>query len=112
LLGVLDLDEPELADARERSARISEELVDAAHRAGVLRKDVVFGDVGLMLVRLSRPLPGPIPESTQAALAHRHADLFLAGLRVDPSAEPLGGPALQRVDLEWFRRGTRGAARG
>jgi AcrR family transcriptional regulator len=102
LLGSLDLDEPELGAARERSARLAEQLLDAAHRAGTLRKDVAFADIGVMLVRLSRPLPGPIPAGTQAALAHRHADIFLAGLRAAGSTEPLEGPALERADLHRF----------
>jgi AcrR family transcriptional regulator len=105
LLGSLDLKEKELAAAREGSARLAQQLVDAAHDAGVLRKDVVFGDVGLMLVRLSRPLPGGMPEAIQLELAHRHAELFLAGLRADPSAEPLAGPALERSDLHRLSSG-------
>jgi AcrR family transcriptional regulator len=100
LLDALDLDDPELHAARQRSAGLAQQLIDAAHDAGVLRKDVTFGDVGLMLVRLARPLPGPIPPETQDALAHRHADLFLAGLRTDPAATPLDGPALELADLQ------------
>jgi hypothetical protein len=48
---------------------------------------------------LSRPLPGLIPAETQQALAHRHADIFLAGLRADASGAPLAGPALDLTDL-------------
>jgi AcrR family transcriptional regulator len=111
LLDSVDLDRPDLKTARERSARPAEQLLDAAHRSGALRKDVTFGDVGLMLVRLSRPLPGTIPEPTQLELAHRHADLFLSGLRADPSAPPLDGPALERADLQRIRDETAGRAR-
>jgi AcrR family transcriptional regulator len=99
LLDELDLDEPQLKAARQRSATLSEALVDAAHDAGRLRADATFGDIGLMLVRLSRPLPGPIPPETQSGLAHRHADIFLAGLRADTAAQSLGGPALKLSDL-------------
>ena len=106
------MDDPEIGAARERSARLAEDLLEAAHRAGSLRKDVVFGDIGLMLVRLSRPLPGPIPEATQAELAHRHADIYLAGLRMNAEIEPLTGPALDRADLQGLRRGTPAAGRG
>lgn len=100
LLDVLDLDEPRIRVARDRSAAQAQRLIDAAHDAGVLRKDVTFGDVGLMLVRLSRPLPGAIPPSTQAALAHRHADLFLDGLRTAAAPTTLGSPALELADLQ------------
>jgi AcrR family transcriptional regulator len=104
LLDVLDLDEPEIKAAREASARLAEGLVTAARDSGALRKDATFGDVGIMLTRLSRPLPGSIPLDVQTALAHRHADVFLAGLRADPSSPPLGGPALDLADLQRLRR--------
>jgi AcrR family transcriptional regulator len=103
LLDAVDLDEPELNAARERSAAIAGELLDAARDSGALRKDATFGDLGLMLVRLSRPLPGPIPPETQAALAHRHADVFLAGLRSDAAGRGLGGPELELADLHALR---------
>ena len=66
VLDVLDLDEPELAAAREASARATEALVDAAHAGGDLPEDVTFADVGMMLVRIARPLPGPMPDRAQA----------------------------------------------
>ncbi|GAA0230645.1 TetR/AcrR family transcriptional regulator [Actinomadura nitritigenes] len=107
LLGALDLDEPHLKAARTTSARLVEELLEEAHRTGGLRADVDFGDIGLLLTRLSRPLPGAIPDETQNALAHRHADIFLAGLRADPAASPLGGPTLKLADLQRLQHGTR-----
>ncbi|WP_432970437.1 TetR/AcrR family transcriptional regulator [Dactylosporangium sp. CA-233914] len=99
LLDQLDLNEPQLNAARTKSAQLIEQLLDAAHHSGALRKGVAFGDIGLMLVRLSRPLPGPIPAETQHALAHRHADLFLAGLRTTPSDQRLCGPELDLAAL-------------
>jgi len=104
LLDELDLEEPQIQATRRKSARLADQLVDAAHAAGALRKDVTFGDVGLMLVRLSRPLPGPIPAEIQDALAHRHADLFLSGLRADSPAPALSGPALELDDLQELRK--------
>jgi AcrR family transcriptional regulator len=100
LLGSIDLEEPQILAARDRSSGLAQQLIDAAHDAGALRKDVTFGDIGLMLVRLSRPLPGAIPPATQDALAHRHADLFLAGLRAEPSRASLDGPALELIELQ------------
>jgi AcrR family transcriptional regulator len=100
LLDALDLDQPQIKAARDKSSRLADQLVDAAHATGALRKDVTFGDIGLILVRLSRPLPGQIPVEIQNPLAHRHADLFLAGLRTVPSAAQVSGPALELVDLQ------------
>jgi hypothetical protein len=102
------LEQPELKAARERSARRAEDLLAAAH--GSLREGVSFADIGLMLVRLSRPLPGPIPDATQRELAHRHADIYLAGLQAEPAELTLTGPALERADLHRF--GPPGGERG
>ncbi|GIH19928.1 TetR/AcrR family transcriptional regulator [Rugosimonospora africana] len=102
LLAALDLDEPELKAAQSTSARLVEELLAEAHKTGGLRDDVVFGDIGLLLTRLSRPLPGPFSDETQNALAHRHADIILAGLRAS-TEPPLAGPALKLADLQQLR---------
>ena len=101
VLDVLDLDEPELAAAREASARATEALVDAAHAAGRLPGDVTFVDVGMMLVRIARPLPGPMSEELKHDLARRHLELFIRGLPRDGSAgsHGLAGPELSRGDL-------------
>jgi AcrR family transcriptional regulator len=98
VLGHLDLESPPINSARERSAAGIQHLIDTAHRAGSLRTDVTFADIGLMLVRIARPLPGPMQPDLQAALAHRHIDLLLGALHAPPET-PLSGPALQRHDL-------------
>ena len=54
-------------------------------KAGRLREDAAFADIGLFVVRLSQKLPGPFTEEAQMELAHRHADLVIAGLRAAPS---------------------------
>jgi AcrR family transcriptional regulator len=105
VLDVLDLDEPDLAAAREASARATEALVDAAHASGDLPRDVTFADVGMMLVRIARPLPGPMPDDLKHELARRHLELFIRGLRVGDGE--LEGPELSRTDLsELAHRGS------
>jgi hypothetical protein len=53
----------------------------------------------MMLVRLSRPLPGPLPRELVEELAHRHLDLIIDGLRATAAAPgALGGPALSFRD--------------
>jgi AcrR family transcriptional regulator len=98
VLDVLDLDEPVLAAAREASAQSAEVLIEDAHGSGGLPRDVTFADVGMMLVRIARPLPGPMSESLKHDLARRHLELFIRGLR-HPGTR-LGGPALSLEDLE------------
>lgn len=82
LLGRVDLEgDPELAPLRAESRRLLEGLVAAARAAGSLPDDVTFADIGMMAVRIARPLPGPLPPEEKQALARRHLDLFVRGLR-------------------------------
>lgn len=100
VLDVLDLDDPELAKARDASA--VERLVDAAREAGAIPSDVTFSDVAMMLVRISRPLPGPLPQQVKDDLARRHLELFIRGLRAPADGEldgELDGPAMSFAEL-------------
>ncbi len=96
------VDDAALREPREASARAVEALVQAAHDDGTLGKEVSFGDVGTLLVRLSRPLPGGMDAELDNHLAHRQLEVVLAGLRAGVPALEGEGPS--RRDL---RRGTR-----
>lgn len=98
-LGRVDFADPHLRTAREDSALAMQRLIDAAHEAGTLAPDVTFADIGMMLVRLSRPLPGPMPAEMNDRLAHRHLDLLVEGLRPHPTRRPPAGPTLNMHDL-------------
>lgn len=79
-------------------------LLARARAVGAVRPDVVFGDIVLMIIRLSRPLPGGGRIPDDEALAHRQLDLYVDGLRPTGSPRPttaLGGPA---VDAAAFTR--------
>jgi AcrR family transcriptional regulator len=79
----------ELERARDELAPLYEGMVAAAQRDGLLRADVAPGDIGLMVIRLARPLAGWFPRSLDDSLAHRHLDLLLDGLRAGrPDATP------------------------
>jgi AcrR family transcriptional regulator len=101
LLDQMPPDDEEIASIRTRSWGLFQQLVDRAHAAGTLRADATFADIGLLLVRLARPLPGPIPRDLDNRLAHRHLELLLDGLRTDRAepAAPLPEPALTLADL-------------
>lgn len=101
VLDRLDLDDPELAPVREGSAGAVERLIQTAHDDGSLSRQVTFADIGTLLVRLSRPLPGPVPIAVNDGLAHRHLDLVLAGLRSDP--EVLAEKGMSRQELRALR---------
>ncbi|HEX8996000.1 MAG TPA: helix-turn-helix domain-containing protein [Ktedonobacterales bacterium] len=87
--------------ARDTSADWTQRLVAAAQAEGTLRADLAYGDMGLLLVRLNRPLAAPFPRALDQAIAHRQLDILLAGLRAGAAqATPLPGPALTLDDLQ------------
>jgi AcrR family transcriptional regulator len=99
LIGLVDPDD-EVDAVRGTLAAAARELVERAHAAGTLRHDVAEGDIGTMLIRLSRPLQTPLPPELDRALAHRHLDVLLDGLRVPRYVQrTLAGPALTFDDL-------------
>ena len=109
LLTEASFEDEEIRQARQTGSALLEALVGAAHRAGTLRADVTPGDIGLLIVRLSRPLPGGLPPDTNTSLSHRHLDLLIDGLRAT-ARQPaqLAGPALTLTDLRQLTQpGTR-----
>jgi AcrR family transcriptional regulator len=100
LVSQLPSADAELVAARAATVRVVQAMIDGAHAAGTLRPEIAFGDIGLLIVRLARPLPGPLAPELDARLAHRHLDLVLDGLRAAPlRAVALPGPALTLADL-------------
>ena len=99
LLDAIPFDDPEVRQARADGPAAIQALVDAAHRAGALRPDVTSGDVGMLIVRMSRPLAG-FPAGVDSDLSHRHLDLLIDGLRA-AAQQParLSGPAFTVGDL-------------
>ncbi|GAB3306560.1 TetR/AcrR family transcriptional regulator [Geodermatophilus aquaeductus] len=107
VLDILDPADDDLQSAREASAGLVQRVVDEAHADGSLPADVTFGDIGTLLVRLSRPLPGPVPPALDEELAHRHLDLLVEGLRPSPGRRAPGGPRLERADLRGLQEEAR-----
>ena len=97
IAAALDRDDAELAGLRARSVAAIAKLIVNAQRGGVIRPDVTFGDISLLLIRLARPLPPGQDRAVQDSVAQRHLTILLAGLR--PGAEPLPGPGLTLGDL-------------
>jgi AcrR family transcriptional regulator len=105
LLGRISFEDEVVRSARQTAVEPVLRLIDAAQAAGLLRSDVAFGDLGLLLVRLSRPLPGAFPRELDARLAHRHLDLVLTALAAHPESRPrsLSGPAMTLAELQSLR---------
>jgi AcrR family transcriptional regulator len=100
LFAEISFEDEEIRLARQQAIEPVLRMIAAGQVAGQLRSDIAFGDIGTLLVRLSRPLPGAFPREVDLRLAHRHVDLLLDGLRPDPTATPLAGPALTLDDLQ------------
>ena len=105
LLDEISLHDEEMLQARDAGSQVLQDMIDAAHRAGTLRPDVTFADIGLLIVRLSRPLPGPFPRDTNDKLGHRHLDLVLNGLRADATPAAISGPAMTLGELKQLSAG-------
>ncbi|HEX4060615.1 MAG TPA: helix-turn-helix domain-containing protein [Streptosporangiaceae bacterium] len=100
LLGQIPFGDEEIAAARQAGLAAIQALVDAAHRAGALRPEVTSGDIGMLTIRLSHPLPGGLPAEVDHRLSHRHLSLVIDGLRATARRPAeLGGPALTLADL-------------
>ncbi len=99
LLGEIDFADEEIARARAESPSTIEPLVESAKRAGALRADVTAGDIGMLIVRMTRPLPGPFPAEMNNGLSHRHLALLIDGLRPAAREPALPGPVLSMADL-------------
>jgi AcrR family transcriptional regulator len=96
LLDQLAEDDPQRLELSAAINSIIEELINDARHEGVIRDELRFADIGLLLVRLSRPLIG-LKAELQLPYAHRHLDLVLAGMR--PGKLPLSGPRLTQQEL-------------
>lgn len=99
------LDDTDILNARDESSQLVQTMIQRAQAEGSLRPDITEGDIGLLIIRLARPLPEPISLALSDRLAQRHLSLLLAGLRApgDPGHErelsPLPDPALRLADL-------------
>ena len=105
LMDQISLEDEEMTQARTAGSQPLQDIVDAAHRAGSLRRDVTFGDIGLLIVRMSRPLPGPFARGVNDGLGHTHLDIVLNGLRPNAAHRAkLAGPALSLGELQELTR--------
>jgi AcrR family transcriptional regulator len=91
---------PENADverARARSRAATEALVAYAHRERALRPEVSTVDIALLVVRVSRPIPG-VSTAENLELSHRHLELLLDGFVHFLGTGGLPGPVVSAAD--------------
>lgn len=84
----------ELLAARQESRSAVDALAAAAHREGSLRMDVTSGDISLLIIRFTPPLPGAMAPEDNHQLSHRHLELLLDGLVQVMFGQELPGPAM------------------
>jgi len=85
----VDAASPELASARERCARALSQLLETGRARGLIRPDVGFADLLVLVSQLTRPLPGA-GRSAFEPFVHRHLDLLVDGIAT-PAPAPLPG---------------------
>ncbi len=97
---VTELDgDDDITRAREQAAGVLRAVVARAHEEGTLRSDVDAGDIGLILVRLGRPL-AHLPSALDETIARRQLEVLIDGLRAAPSEGlTLAGPKLSFREL-------------
>lgn len=94
----VQLDE-ELMTASETSLNALAEIVRVAHKEGSLRPDVGAGDIGLLMIRMTPPLPVAIASQDNHQLSHRHLELVLDGLVHFLAVDSLPGRPLGLKEL-------------
>ena len=83
-------DNPAVTDACERLNHRVQAMIADAQRGGSLRADVSGRDIGLLLVRVCAPLPSPVTRQVEPAVAERHLQILLDGLRAKTGGDRAG----------------------
>ena len=83
---------------RDELAGAQRQILERAWSEQTLRTDIDFADIGLAIVRFSRPIGSTLDPELDMEFAHRHLDVFIDGLRVT-RANPLPGPRLSLEDM-------------
>lgn len=88
------LTDDEVNAARDESQQALNALVKAAHDEGSLRTDVGAGDIILLMIRMTPPLPVDISADENHHLSHRQLELVLDGLLRFHAIDSLPGQSL------------------
>jgi AcrR family transcriptional regulator len=94
-----DLEDEQSIECRDECASAIGRILDVAHQDGSLRTDAGFADIGIALVRFSRPIGSGFDPDLETAFAHRHLDIYIDGLQVGGGVPPLPGRGLALEDL-------------
>ncbi len=95
------MDDAELTAAQDRSQQALERLVRTAHEQDSLRPDVGSGDIRLLMVRMTPPLPVALSPEDNHRMSHRHLELMLDGLVSFLAVDRLPGRPLELSEVGW-----------
>ncbi len=87
-----------LVAARVRGRAAIDALMERAHRERVVRPEVGTGDIAMLIIRVSMPIPG-VSAGENLELSHRHLELLLDGFLPFLAADALPGPTVGLDDL-------------
>jgi AcrR family transcriptional regulator len=97
-VGVLNLIYPLLGSPdwtvqRAKVTTLLGSILKRGESEGSIRADVQAIDIVFPIIRFSRPVAVGLSSAEERAIAHRHLDIYLAGLRSgDHIGRPLAGP--------------------
>lgn len=85
-VGVLNMiypliESPDWPEQRAKAQSILSTMLRRAKAEGRIRRDTSMADVAFAIIRFCRPLAVGLPPDEERAIAHRHIDTYLDGLR-------------------------------
>lgn len=90
-IGVVNLIHPLLdkahPDLRTRAGKVLNAMIERGQHEGLLRKDASPADIVFATIRFSRPLAVGLSAADERAVAHRHIDIYVDGLRASTENE-------------------------
>lgn len=72
---------PDWPDLRARAESLLDTIMNNAQADGKIRADLEVSDIVFATIRFGRPLAIGLSLADDRAIAHRHLDLYIAGLR-------------------------------
>lgn len=78
------LDRPDWTTQRTRATALLDAILQRGRQDALIRDDVEITDVVFAVIRFSRPVDIGLTRADERALAHRHLDIYIDGLRAWP----------------------------
>lgn len=91
-VGVLNMihpliESPDWPEQRAKAESILSTMLSRAKAEGRIRRDTSIADVAFAIIRFCRPLAVGLSSDDEQAIAHRHVDTYIEGLRSSPPSD-------------------------